>query len=77
MISRKVVPEIGDNNDSRIFPRMLKRTKTFLRLGKGVQPKIVELMDGSNILGSVRCENNLKTLIIYEGEYFFHCLFVT
>jgi len=65
MTSREVVPDVGDNNGGKIFPRMLKRMKKLLRLGKNVRPKILELMDGSNILGLMGCENN-KTLIIYE-----------
>jgi hypothetical protein len=78
MASRKVVPEVQNNNgDKNVFPRMLNRMKTLLRLGKSVMPKILELMDGSEILGTVRCENNSKTFIIYEREYFFTCMFVT
>jgi len=67
MASRKVVPDVQNNNgDKNVFPRMLNRMKTLLRLGKSVKPKIVELMDGSKILGTVRCENNSKTFMIYE-----------
>ncbi|KAI9512114.1 CNH domain-containing protein [Russula earlei] len=61
MACRKLVLEVTASKN--LFSRMLQGLKSGLGLGKSDIPKILELIKGSTILGSVRCGND--TLIVY------------
>ncbi|KAI9512116.1 CNH domain-containing protein [Russula earlei] len=63
MVCRKLVLEVTAGKN--LFSRMLQGLKSGLGLGKSDIPNILELIEGSTILGSVRCGND--TLIVYDA----------
>lgn len=69
----KPMPEFPNLKGSpSVFKRMLKGTKTLLRLKKSPMPKILELVGKANVLGMVRHES--RTLVIYDGKGVFFSL---
>ena len=71
----KVVLELSNSeHDAGTFQRLLKRTKSKLRLGKTSTPKILDLVDKASILGVVARGNNM--LVVYNGQHLSACMFI-
>ncbi len=62
------------NSAHGAFQRLLKRTKTKLRLGKSDTPKILELVGKASILGVVTHRDNM--LVVYNGQHLSACMLV-
>lgn len=71
----KVVLELSNSErDANAFQRLLKRTKTKLRLEKNNTPKILDLAGKARILGVVTRGDNL--LVVYNGQHLSPRLFI-
>ncbi len=64
----------NSEHDVGAFQRLLKRTKTKLKLGKYNTPKILDLVGKANILGVVARGNNM--LVVYNGQHLSACMLI-